>query len=158
MTATAFEDYSVGSVRESFARTVTEADIVTHAGHTGDFYPHHVDEEFARATPFRGRIAHGTMIFSIGVGLLARELNPLSFSYGYERLRFVRPVRIGDTIRARATIIDKQEDARRAGHGRVIERCEVLNQRDEVVLVTDHIRMVERRREVEAGPASQVPL
>ncbi|PVE24939.1 dehydratase [Microvirga sp. KLBC 81] len=150
MNGTAFEDYAIGFERESFARTVTEADIVAHAGQTGDFFPHHVDEEFARTTPFGGRIAHGTLILSIGIGLLAREINPLSFSYGYDRLRFVRPVRIGDTIRARATVVAKQEDPKRMDHGRVIERCEVINQRDEVVVVADHIRMVRRRNAVDS--------
>lgn len=145
MEATAFEDYTIGSTRESFGRTITEADLVAHAGHTGDFFPHHVDEEFARSTPFGGRIAHGTLVLSVGIGLLAREINPLSFSYGYERLRFVRPVMIGDTIRTRATIMGKQDDPKRMDHGRIIERCEIVNQRNEVVLVADHIRMVQRR-------------
>ena len=53
---------------------------------------------------FGQRIAHGTMIFSIGVGLTASLINPVAFSYGYDRLRFVRPVFIGDTIRTRVTI------------------------------------------------------
>ncbi|MBZ0149584.1 MAG: MaoC family dehydratase N-terminal domain-containing protein [Pseudorhodoplanes sp.] len=144
MAEVVFEDYVVGSVRESLARTITEADIVAHAGHTGDFFPHHVDEEFARKTPFGGRIAHGTLILSVAMGLLAREVNPLSFSYGYDRVRFIRPVLIGDTIRARATIAEKREDSKRADHGRVIEHCEVINQRGEATLVADHIRVVRR--------------
>ena len=69
----------------------------------------------------------------------------MAFSYGYDRLRFVRPVFIGDTIRTRATIAAKEDDPKRPGAGRVIERCEVINQRDEVVLVADHIYVVERR-------------
>ena len=140
-----FEDYALGEKRTTSGRTITETDIVVHAGHTGDFFPHHMDAEFAKTLPFGGRIAHGTMVLAIGVGLTANLVNPVAFSYGYDRLRFVRPVLIGDTIRTRVTITGKEDDPKRPGHGRVIERCEVLNQRGEVVLATDHILVVERR-------------
>jgi acyl dehydratase len=140
-----YEDYEVGSVRVTHGRTITETDFVVHAGHTGDFFPHHMDAEFMKATPFGQRIAHGTMVFAIGVGLTATLINPVAFSYGYDRLRFIRPVFIGDTIRTRVTISSKEDDARRASQGRVVERCEVLNQRDEVVLAADHILLVEKR-------------
>ena len=140
-----FEDYELGSERITYGRTITETDFVVHAGHTGDFFPHHMDAEFAKTLPGGQRIAHGTMIFAIGVGLTATLINPVAFSYGYDRLRFVRPVHIGDTIRTRVTISAKEDDPKRANMGRVNERCEVLNQRDEVVLACDHILLVERK-------------
>lgn len=140
-----FEDYELGSRRMTTGRTVTETDFVVHAGHTGDFFPHHMDSEFAKTLPGGQRIAHGTMIFSIGIGMTASLINPVAFSYGYDRLRLVRPVHIGDTIRTRVTISSKEDDPKRADKGRVIERCEVLNQRDEVVLAADHILLVERK-------------
>lgn len=143
-----FEEFEIGAERVSPSRTITESDIVTHAGHTGDFFPHHMDAEFAATTPFGQRIAHGTMVFSIGIGLAASEINPAAFSYGHDRLRFVRPVMIGDTIRTRVTVTAKEADPKRADLGRVTERCEVLNQRDETVLVSDHIRLVERVKPV----------
>ena len=90
-----------------------------HAGHTGDFFPHHMDAEFAKTTPFGQRIAHGTMVFSIGVGLTATLINPVAFSYGYDRLRFIRPVFIGDTIHTRVTIAAKEDDPKRPDAGRV---------------------------------------
>ncbi len=133
-----FEDYEIGASRLTSGRTITETDFVVHAGHTGDFFPHHMDAEFMKATPFGQRIAHGTLVFSVGIGLTATVINPVAFSYGYDRLRFVRPVFIGDTIRTRTTIVAKEDDPKRPGAGRVIERCEVLNQRDEVVLAADH--------------------
>ena len=86
-----FEDYRLGAVRETGGRTITETDLVLHAGHVGDFYPHHMDAEFAKSTPFGQRIAHGTLIFSIGIGLTAASINPVAFSYGYDRLRFLAP-------------------------------------------------------------------
>lgn len=139
-----FEDYGVDDQRMTSGRTITEADFVIHAGHTGDFFPHHMNAEFAKSTPFGGRVAHGTMIFSIGVGLTANLINPVAFSYGYDRLRFVRPVFIGDTITTRVTIVDKYDDPKRTEFGRVIERCEIINQNDEVVLVADHILIIEK--------------
>jgi acyl dehydratase len=140
-----FEDYELGHVRVTTGRTITETDFVVHAGHTGDFFPHHMDAEFAKTLPFGQRIAHGTMVFSIGVGLTATLINPVAFSYGYDRLRFIRPVFIGDTIRTRVTIAAKEDDPKRADKGRVTERCEVLNQRGEVVLAADHILIVDRK-------------
>lgn len=140
-----FEDYELGHVRVSTGRTITETDFVVHAGHTGDFFPHHMDAEFMKTHPFGQRVAHGTMVFAIGVGLTATLINPVAFSYGYDRLRFVRPVFIGDTIRTRVTISSKEDDPKRRDKGRVVERCEVLNQRDEVVLAADHILIVDRR-------------
>jgi acyl dehydratase len=142
---TYFDDYKVGSSRTTFGRTITETDFVVHAGHTGDFFPHHMDAEFMKATEFGQRIAHGTMVFSIGVGLTASVVNPVAFSYGYDRLRFIKPVFIGDTIKTKTTISAKEDDPKRPRHGRVIERVEVINQRGEVVLATDHIYIVERR-------------
>ena len=140
-----FEEIEIGEARETYGRTITETDFVVHAGHTGDFFPHHMDAEFMAKSEFGGRIAHGTLVFSIGIGLTATEINPLSFSYGYDRLRFVRPVLIGDTIRTRATVARKEDDPKRAGSGRLFEKVEVLYQRDEVVLVCEHIYIVEKK-------------
>jgi acyl dehydratase len=143
-----FEDYQLGHQRLTSGRTITETDFVVHAGHTGDFFPHHVDAEFAKTTPFGQRVAHGTMVFSIGIGLTAGLINPVAFSYGYDRLRFIKPVFIGDTIKTRVTIASKEDDPKRREVGRVIERCEVINQRGEVVLAADHILIAERRTEL----------
>lgn len=74
-----FEEYEIGSVRESIGRTITETDIVLHAGQTGDFFPHHMDAEFAKTTEFGKRIAHGTLTFSIAVGMTANLINPAAF-------------------------------------------------------------------------------
>lgn len=139
-----FDDYAVGETRTTLGRTITEADIVLHAGQTGDFYPHHMDAEWCAAQPFGQRIAHGTLIFSVGVGMTAGDINPRAFSYGYDRLRFVKPVHIGDTITCRVTIAEKR-DHKRPDLGFVVERLEVTNQRGETVLVCDHLLLAERR-------------
>ncbi|MEO0978911.1 MAG: MaoC/PaaZ C-terminal domain-containing protein [Pseudomonadota bacterium] len=140
-----YEDYEIGHVRETFGRTITETDFVVHAGHTGDFFPHHMDAEWCAKQDFGQRIAHGTMVFSIGIGLTASAINPVAFSYGYDRLRFIRPVHIDDTIRTRLTIDRKFPDPKRDGMGQVFEKCEVLNQRDETVLFAEHIYLVQMR-------------
>lgn len=138
-----FESYQTGATRVTGARTITETDIVLHAGQSGDFYPHHMDAEWCRTQPFGQRIAHGTLIFTIGVGLTAGEINPLAMTYGYEKLRFPKPVFIGDTIRVRVTISDKR-DHKRPEYGIVVEKLEVLNQRDECVMACEHLLLVKR--------------
>ncbi len=142
---TYFEDYATGEVRETFGRTITESDIVVHAGHSGDFFPHHMDEEFCKTQPFGKRIAHGTMTFAIGIGLTATKINPAAMTYGYDRLRFIKPVFIGDTIHTRVTIGEKTPDPKRTDHGRVVEKIEVINQHGQTVMVCDHILLVQRK-------------
>src|SRR5258708_31271292 len=94
-----FEDYTIGFARQTLGRTITETDIIIHAGQTGDFFPHHMDEEWCKTQPFQKRIAHGTLIFSVAVGLTSDHINEVSMTYGYERLRFLRPAFISDTIK-----------------------------------------------------------
>jgi monoamine oxidase len=139
------EDYEIGATRRTLGRTITETDLVIHAGHTGDFYPHHVDAEWCKTQEFGQRIAHGTLIFSIGIGLTAGSINPVAFSYGYDKLRFVRPVHIGDTIRVDVTVKEKYADPKRPGFGRLIEATTVMNQRGEAVLYCEHIYVVQMR-------------
>jgi Acyl dehydratase len=140
-----FDDYKVGDTRETSGRTITETDIVLHAGQTGDFYPHHMDAEWCKTQPFRQRIAHGTLIFSVGVGMTAGEMNPEAMSYGYDRLRFIKPVFIGDTIRVKVTVKDKRDHPKRQGQGIVSELVEVINQRDETVLACEHLLIVNKQ-------------
>lgn len=145
-----FEDYQVGAERRTGGRTITETDIVLHAGQTGDFYPHHMDAEWCKTQAFGQRVAHGTLIFSVAVGMTAEAVNPLAFSYGYDRLRFIKPVFIGDTISVRVTVADKREH-RHPDHRMVVESCEVVNQRDEVVLACNHLLLVRCREPASAS-------
>lgn len=142
-----YEDYEIGESRTSEGRTITETDIVMHAGQTGDFYPHHMDAEWCKTQPFGQRMAHGTLTFAIAAGLGAGDINSKSMTYGYERLRFPRPVFIGDTLHATFTITEKHPHPRKPGAGIVTERVEVTNQRGETVLVCDHLHFVECREQ-----------
>jgi acyl dehydratase len=139
-----FEEYVLGTKRTTTGRTITEADIVIHAGQTGDFYPHHMDEEWCRTQPCGRRIAHGTLIFSVAAGLTAGVVNPHAMSYGYDRLRFIKPVFIGDTIRVTVTVKEKRDAQKNPAHGIAVESCEVFNQRNELVLVCEHLLLVDR--------------
>lgn len=143
-----FEDYEVGFSRRTLGRTLTETDIVIHAGQTGDFFPHHMDAQWCATQDFKRRIAHGTLVLSIGIGMTASAINPRSMSYGYDRVRFIRPVFIGDTLTVTARITERRDHPKRKTHGVVVEAVEIANQHGELVLACEHLYLVERR-----GPA-----
>ncbi len=138
-----FEGLEINSVRETMGRTITETDIVIHAGQTGDFFPHHMDAEWCKTQPFKQRIAHGTLIFSIAIGLTASFINEVAITYGYERLRFLKPVFIGDTIKVKVAIKEKK-DYKKPGYGLITELVEAFNQHNELVMICEHILLVEK--------------
>ena len=142
-----YEDYTLGFTRETLGRTITETDFVIHAGQTGDFFPHHMDAEWCKDQPFKQRIAHGTLIFSVAIGQTASEINPEAFSKGYDRLRFIKPVFIGDTIRSKVTISEKSDD-KKPDFGKIVEHVEVFNQRGEIVLACDHLLLAKKKTPV----------
>jgi len=139
-----FEEFELNEKRSTGGRTVTETDIVIHAGQSGDFFPHHMDEEWCKTQPFKKRIAHGTLIFTIAVGLTAHVINEVSMTYGYDRLRFIKPVFIGDTIKATVTISGKREH-KKPGYGLVTELVEVFNQSGELVMICEHVLLVNKK-------------
>ena len=139
-----FEEFETGAIRHTKGRTVTETDIVIHAGQSGDFFPHHMDEEWCKTQPFKKRIAHGTLIFTIAIGLTADVINEVSMSYGYDKVRFIKPVFIGDSISVKATIKEKRE-YKNPGFGILVELVETFNQFNELVMVCEHIYLVEKK-------------
>lgn len=94
-----FEDIAIG-MSAAFAKTVTEADIFAYAGLSGDFNPVHVNDEFARDSFFKGRIAHGMLSASFISTVLGMRLPGPGCVYVSQSLRFRAPVRIGDTVTA----------------------------------------------------------
>lgn len=130
-----WEEWKIGAEFESPARTVTEADIVAYAGLSGDYNPLHIDEEYCKNTLFGGRIAHGPLVYAIAAGLLFQLHlydDTLIAFLGFENLKFTKPVKPGDTIHARITVLEKRETSN-PGRGVMKRRLEVLNQRGEVV-------------------------
>jgi 3-hydroxybutyryl-CoA dehydratase len=100
-----FAELEVGQAAE-FTKTVTETDVVMYAGITGDFNPMHVDQTYAQATQFGGRIAHGMLTAGFISAVLGMKLPGEGSIYMSQSLRFTRPVRIGDTITARIEVIE----------------------------------------------------
>lgn len=104
-----FEEVQVGAEWISRARTLTETDIVMFAALSGDWYPLHTDKEWAAKTPFGQRIAHGFLVLSMATGLMNLVPGPVAAFYGIERVRFVKPTFIGDTIHVYARVLSKKE-------------------------------------------------
>ncbi|HVO04575.1 MAG TPA: MaoC family dehydratase [Candidatus Cybelea sp.] len=94
-----------------FSKTVTEADIVLFAGATGDTNPIHLDEEYAKTTMFKGRIAHGLLSAGLISAVLGTRLPGPGCVYVSQNLKFKAPVKIGDTVKARVTVsaIDQEK-------------------------------------------------
>jgi acyl dehydratase len=128
------EDFVLDRTLTTNARTVGEADVRLFAGLAGDFNPLHVDEEFAAKTEFGGRIAHGPLVLSMAIGLMA-QLNLIdgtALALLDLAWTFKGPVKIGDTIRARVTPTEKRP-TRKTGRGVLVLRFEVENQRGAIV-------------------------
>jgi 3-hydroxybutyryl-CoA dehydratase len=106
------EDLQVGMTAE-FSKTVSEADIVAFADVSGDTNPVHMDEAFAAATPFKGRIAHGMLGASLISTVLGTKLPGPGCIYVSQDLRFKAPVRIGDTVVAKVTVGEIVSEKRR---------------------------------------------
>ena len=130
-----FDDFEIGEEAMTAGRTVTETDIVNFAGITGDWNEIHTNKELAERSMFGQRIAHGALVFSIATGLsvrLGQTADTVLAFYGLDRLRFVKPTFIGDTIRVRQKVEGKSERDERSGIITMLN--EVVNQRDEVVV------------------------
>lgn len=102
----------VGDIAES-AKTISEADVYLYAGITGDFNPAHVNEEYARNTFFKTRIAHGMLTAGLISAVLANQLPGPGTIYLRQELSFLAPVMIGDTITARVEIIEILQEKNR---------------------------------------------
>lgn len=141
-----FEDYVVDRVATSRGRTITESDIVNFAGLSGDFVELHMNEEFAKRGPFGRRIAHGALIFSISTGLqmqMTPDQDGIIAFYGVDKLRFVAPVFIGDTVHVSQRVIEKK--LKGDGRGVIASETTVLNQDEKPVIVYTTRLMVKTR-------------
>ncbi|HMM99795.1 MAG TPA: MaoC/PaaZ C-terminal domain-containing protein, partial [Anaerolineales bacterium] len=131
-----FEEFSVGQKITSVGRTVTEGDIMSFAGLTGDYNQIHTDAAFAATTQFGQRIAHGLLGLSIAVGLLMRtgvlEGTVLAFREIVE-WKFVKPVFIGDTLRVEMEVKELKAMPR-IGGGQALVALDVKNQKDETLM------------------------
>ncbi len=145
-----YEDLAIGDSLLTHRRTVGEADIVAFGGISGDYFYMHFDAIAAKESPFGKRIAHGYFVLSAAAGLFVSPApGPVLANYGLDTLRFVKPVGIGDTIRARLTCkrkTDRQKkDANGVGQGVVAWDVEVTNQDGELVASYDILTLVAKR-------------
>jgi acyl dehydratase len=131
-----FEDFKPGEVTEYGARTLEEREIIEFA-REWDPQRYHVDPEAAKHTPFGGLIASGWQSCGVAMRLMCDAyLNESSCigSPGIDEIRFLHPVRPGDTLRFRATVLESRASRSRPERGTVAFRWELLNQKDKVVL------------------------
>jgi len=145
-----FEDLEIGHSLLTHRRTVSEADIVNFGGVSGDYFYMHFDEIAAKDTQFGKRIAHGYFVLAAAAGLFVSPApGPVLANYGLDNLRFVAPVAIGDTIRARLTCkrkVDRNRtDDQGRGQGVVAWDVQVTNQSDELVASYDILTLVQKR-------------
>ncbi|MBK7260690.1 MAG: phenylacetic acid degradation bifunctional protein PaaZ [Rubrivivax sp.] len=145
-----FEDLQIGESLLTHRRTVSEADIVAFGGISGDYFYMHFDDIAAKESPFGKRIAHGYFVLSAAAGLFVSPApGPVLANYGLDTLRFVKPVGIGDTIRARLTCKRKTDRQRKGpdgvGQGVVAWDVEVSNQHGELVASYDILTLVAKR-------------
>ena len=107
-TGKTFADLAVG-MTVSIQNTVSEQDVVDFARVSGDHNPLHMDDEYAKTTQFKGRIAHGALTASYISAILGNDLPGPGAVFMELNLKFVRPVRIGDTVLSTAEVVDMVE-------------------------------------------------
>lgn len=120
-----------------FSKTVSESDIYLFAGISGDFSPNHIDEEYMKKTQYKQRIAHGVLSLAFASttsSIVAMKVPIPSVSYGYDHIRFLKPVFIGDTLTVQYTIIEIDED-----NSKTVASIEIRNQDNILCTVAKHI-------------------
>jgi acyl dehydratase len=141
------DDFNVGDVYTTASITITEAHLVTWAGLTMDFYPLHMDKEYAAKSEFGERLVHGPLVFAMAVGLvgMAGFAGDAAVAWlGVDNMRMLAPVKIDDTITVVVEVIDKKA-TRKPEKGIQTWRYTVKNQRDVSVMVIDYTMMFHMR-------------
>jgi acyl dehydratase len=140
-----FEQFNVGDSYVCQERTITEADVVHFAGISGDYNPLHTSEEYGKTTPFGGRIAHGVLVLAIATG----QINQLGIFEGttiallQQTIKYVGPVKFGDTIHLESTIAEKKESSK-PDRGILTLNNKVLNQHGQAVIEVQEVVMIKR--------------
>lgn len=137
----------VGVSGQTRRRTVTESDVVGFAGLSGDWHPLHTDDVYATQGPFKRRIAHGFLVLSIASGLLsigssAPLNNHVRAFYGLERLRFIQPVFLGDSISVSWEVVKRQDRGEKPDLAHVSSK--ILNQHGAVVALFEMLLVVDK--------------
>jgi acyl dehydratase len=130
-----YEEWELGAVYETRARTITEADVVIFAGLSGDYNPIHTDAEAAKATPCGERIVHGMLTVAISTGLANQTglMEGTTVALLEQNIKYKAAVKFGDTVHLRMEVTEKRETSK-PDRGIVILAAQMLNQRNEVVV------------------------
>jgi|SRR3990172_7612453 len=149
-----YDEFELGAIYDAQARTITEADVVSFAGLSGDFNPLHTDAEAAKNTSFGGRIAHGMLTVSIATGManMTGLMEGTTIALLEQNIKYTAPVKFGDTVRLQMEVIEKRESSK-PDRGVVKLAARVLNQRDELVvdmIWTQLMKRSEKARDNEA--------
>ncbi len=138
-----FEQFAIGDEAQSVGRTITEGDIVTFAGLSGDHSQIHTDAEYARGTPYGQRIAHGLLGLSVAVGLLVQVgfIEGTIIAFRELTWKFSLPIFIGDTLNARATVTGLKPFPRLGG-GLVTFAVEIRNQEDKIIQLGTWVALI----------------
>jgi acyl dehydratase len=140
-----WEEYEIGERWATSGRTLSDADIKLFIGATDATHPAHVDAEYAKKHPFGAIVIPGSLTVGVVDGLVVQNLVGRKIQighYGYDRVRFLAPVFLGDTISVRAEVVEKRE--RNAQFGLVVFDLAVMNQHDKQVAAIRDIQMIER--------------
>jgi len=139
-----WEEFEVGKRYQTYGRTVTEGDLSLFCAFVGYHVPLFIDEEYAKTTPYGGRIAPSAFTMSISTAMTESLFRTTVIALlSVERGRFLGPVRAGDTIRTEVEVISKRE-TKDPSAGVVVFRDHVLNQRDEIVFEIDKTTLIKR--------------
>lgn len=124
----------MGETWHSRGRTITESDLVMFASFSGDWFPLHTDAEYAKnETPFKERIAHGMLVLSISTGLMIFEPGIIVAFYGMDKIRFIEPTFINDTISLEMKVLDKKDKSNNTGV--IVAELQVKKQTGKPVIV-----------------------
>ena len=150
-----FDELQVGESLLTHRRTITEADVANFAALSGDHFYAHVDKIAAQESIFQGRVAHGYLVLSIAAGLFVDPgKGPVLANYGLENLRFIQPVYLGDTIRARLTVKQKTPKDKEP-KGIVAWDVDIQNQNEVTVARYTILTLVERNIPSEEESSSE---
>jgi acyl dehydratase len=143
-----FEEFEVGARYPTYTRTITEGDLSLFCAFVGYHVPLFIDEEYAKRTPYGGRIVPSALTMSISTGMTESLFRTTVIGLlGVDRGRFLAPVRPGDTIRTEVEVLSKKETSH-PQRGIVVFRDHVLNQHDETVFQLDKTVLIQRRESV----------
>jgi len=139
-----YPELKLGERRVSRGRTITETDVVNFCMLTGNWLELHANAEFAKQTMYGQRLVQGGLVFVVSNALLGFNPEVIEAFYGVDRLRFIKPTFINDTLHARTEIIGLREHGPK--HGVATLRLETVNQRQEVVLSCEFSLLVRNER------------